>query len=194
MIWGLRPKSKGVFDLTRADEVMEQYLSDDNTRSNASNIDYVTVPGRYFHLNRPPVEHFTRGTMHAVFGSLDVGFELAHALWPFFSITMKRAHDGIVEEESNSLTPDQPERESEKGGQIQARQSNNSSAARYAHIAPYSAINCIHTKIQSDVVVIKLIEDIINAGSLESWLVHRLADFASKNKIQLPLLHGNLPI
>jgi hypothetical protein len=145
---------------------MKPYLSDDNTRSNASNIDYISVPGRYFHSDRPPVEHFTRGTMHAVFGSFDVGFELAHALWPLFSITLKRAHDGIVEEESNSLTPDKPERTSEKGEQIEARKRDNSSPARYSHIAPFSAIDCVHTGVQNNMVVVKLIEDIIRAGSL----------------------------
>jgi hypothetical protein len=190
VIWGLRPKKKGVFDLTRADEVMTPYVSDDNARSNVLNIGYVSIPGRYFHNSRPAVEHFTRGAWKAVFGGIDVGFELTRALLPLFSITLKRAHDGIVEEESNSLTPDISERKSEKGGQIRARGLDRSSPVYYAHIAPDEVIDCVHTEVPDNIFVIRLIEDIIRAGGLGAWVIHRQAQFPSLISYTD---HGNIP-
>lgn len=191
VIWGIRPKTKGVFDVTRAEEVMKPFMNDYDARSNVSNIDYISVPGRYFYNGRPAIEHFTRGAWKAVFGSIDVGLELTRGLLPLFSITLKRAHDGIVEEESNSLTPDRPERTSEKGEQIEARRLDNSSPVRYAHIAPFDAITCVHTELPDNLTVIKLIEDIIRAGNLGSWVNHRRRQFPFRIEFTE---HGNLPV
>src|SRR5215472_17961543 len=106
-IWGIRPRKVGILDLTRVTKIMAPYI--ENLRR-TDHIDYISVPGRYFHVQRGIFDHSLSDSWKVIFGGLDVGFDIARGLLPLFSIKLERAHDGIVEEASNSLIPEKSER------------------------------------------------------------------------------------
>lgn len=172
-VWGLRPRKVGIFDLTRVTEIMKDHLG---SAWRTASIDYVSIPGRYFHPQRGTLDHRLEDTWKIIFGGLDAGFELARAFLPILSIQLERAHDGIVEEASNSLIPEKPERPSEKK-ESNRRPYDPGAHVTYAHIVPDSAVNLVHVEIPDDEWVISIVSDIIGAESLENWLVDGAAKY-----------------
>ena len=173
VLWGIRPWKPGMLDLTRVDQVMTKPLK---CLYNSEHIDYVTVPGRYFHSQRGVLDHQLDGGWKALFVALDTAFGLASVvpgLAALMSVRLTRAHDGIVEEASNSLIPDKGERRSEKGRSIR-RVDPDGEGVGYAHVVPDSAIELCHVEVPDDAEVIKIIAEIIGAGRLQRWLAgHR---------------------
>ena len=169
VLWGIRPWKRGMLDLTRVDEVMKQFVK---SAGNCEDIDYVTIPGRYFHAQRGVVDHHWDERWKALFVVLDAVFGAAAVLPGFgaiLSVRLERAHDGIVEEASNSLVPDQAERQSEKRRSIR-RVDRAGGSVSYAHVAPDSAIDLCHVQVPDDKRVIEIVAEIIGAGRLQEWL------------------------
>jgi pimeloyl-ACP methyl ester carboxylesterase len=166
-IWGIRPRKVGIFDLTRVAAIMAPHLKDENVKW-TEDIDYVSIPGRYFHAQRGVLDHSLADSWKVIFGGLDAGFELARAFLPLFSIKLDRAHDGIVEEASNSLLPEEAERKSEKNSSIR-RYRNGAGRITYAHLRPDSAIELVHVQVPDNDFIINVIGDIIDAATLEAW-------------------------
>jgi pimeloyl-ACP methyl ester carboxylesterase len=164
LLWGLRPKKVGIIDLTRVDHILEPHLE---MAERTDHIDYVTVPGMYFHAQRGIMNHPASETLVVIFGSLDVGFDLIRGLLPLLSINMQRPHDGIVEEASNRLTHDRPEQRSEKRGSV--RRAKNEPAT-YAHLQPDSARELLHVQITRDDFVIQMIKEILDESTLNDWI------------------------
>src|SRR5262249_5344428 len=139
-------------------------------------IDYISVPGRYFHVQRGIFDHSLSDSWKVIFGGLDVGFDIARGLLPLFSIKLERAHDGIVEEASNSLIPEKSERRSEKRKSIR-RRDDSTGPITYAHLVPTSAMNLVHVQVPDDPFVNSVIGDILDATTLEDWLGKRYENF-----------------
>ena len=114
VLWGIRPWKAGMLDLTRVDGVMKGSLK---SAKNCETIDYVTIPGRYFHDQRGVLDWDWSEEWKTLFGVLDAAWGVVAdvpGLGALLSVRLERAHDGIVEEASNSLVPDRAERLSEK--------------------------------------------------------------------------------
>jgi pimeloyl-ACP methyl ester carboxylesterase len=184
-IWGLRPRKVGIFDLTRVDAVIKPHL--ENAEQTAD-IDYISIPGRYFHDQRGALEHHLNDVWKVIFGGLDAGFELVRGVLPLLKIHLARAHDGIVEEASNSLIPDWAERTSEKQDTIRLPR-DPGSRTTYAHLVADSAIDRVHVEIPDDDLIIALIAEIIVAPNLEAWLV----DGPKKYRRKLNVFTHNRP-
>lgn len=174
LIWGLRQKKVGIIDLTRVTEIMARYIRD---AQHVQDIDYISIPGRYFHDERGRFDPDVPDIWKMAFGGMDAGFELARGLLPLFSVKLDRAHDGIVEEASNNLIPEEPSsaanlnlaaRTSEKWDSI--RRARSDPRITYAHLVPYSARELVHVNVPDDPFVIHVISDIIDAPSLSAWL------------------------
>ena len=161
-VWGIRHRKVGIFDLTRVTTIMDPYLK--NAPQTAA-IDYISMPGRYFHKQRGVPDHRLEDTWKVIFGGMDAGFELVRAFLPLLSIKLARAHDGIVEEDSNSLIPEEAERTSEKRNSIRHPRSATNPAT-YAHLVPDCAIGLVHVEIPDDERIIRVIADIIGARNL----------------------------
>ena len=164
VISGLFIRKTGVTDLTRAYAILQKYEGHDDF---AADVDYVSIPGCYFHAERPFFAPYTeRDASKAMFGTLSVGFSVLSAIKPLFGVSMDRPHDGIVEERSNSLIPSEAGRWSEKSADI-----NHPSLRprRYFHVQLRACQELIHTTIQTDPDVIGLVRDIIEQPDLDAW-------------------------
>lgn len=85
-VWGIRSKKRGIFELTEIRKIMTPYVGDPQYVKNTEAIDYISVPGRYFHSERSVFEHGTRDPWKDIFEAIDVGFDLIRALVPPLSI------------------------------------------------------------------------------------------------------------
>jgi pimeloyl-ACP methyl ester carboxylesterase len=175
-LWGVRPKKVGIFDLTRVDDILAPLLKH-STRTD--HIDYVTIPGRYFYKERGFLEHNSVDVWRAIFGGLDVGFELVRAFFPLLSINMQRAHDGIVEEASNQLVPDEQISEKRKNVRRPA-----GAAATYAHVQADPATKLMHVQITGSDFVISIIDEILDEPRLDAWIPTARERYAPVMKIQ----------
>ena len=163
VVFGLLLRKPGIHDLTRVYEIFRSF---GGCEANASRIDYISIPGCYFHEDREKL-HRTRGDVWSeVFATVDVSFSMVpRALGPLFTINMERPHDGIVEERSNSLIPCKPGRWSEKAATL-----NSPIGPRtYVHAVPKASEELTHTDIHSNSEVMKIIGDIMQAPSVAAW-------------------------
>jgi pimeloyl-ACP methyl ester carboxylesterase len=177
-LWGVRPKKVGIFDLTRVDKILAPLLKH---AARTEHIDYVTIPGRYFHKERGFFDHNSLDVWRAIFGGLDVGFELVRAFFPLLSINMQRAHDGIVEEASNQLVPDADEQRSEKRKNVRRPAG---AAATYAHVLADPANKLMHVQITGSEFVISIIDEILDEPQLDAWIPTARERYAPVMKIQ----------
>lgn len=84
---------------------------------------------------------------------------------PLVTINMRRPHDGIVEEQSNSMAPCNAGRWSEKAATI-----NSPGRARtYAHTVLKASEELTHTDIQTDREVMILVRNVMLARSVAAW-------------------------
>jgi hypothetical protein len=187
------PRKAGILDLTRAGAIFETQLGN---AENASNVDYISIPGLYFHEGRGPLE-VARHVSNLGFVSLDISLRVFSALFPFWSITIDRPHDGIVERKSNNLIPHDVGRESEKGDSILYHQST---PATYAHVEPNVCRGLTHLDIHNDPVVTDIVADIIlcalaeknspHPGARGSGLEYWVSTFSSQQKINVRVAFG----
>ena len=164
VLWGIRPWKPGMRDLTRVGDVMRKPL--ESAGNNSDHIDYVTIPGRYFHRQRGVFDHHSDERWKVLFIALGT---LVDGLEPLLSVKLERPHDGIVEEASNCLIPDEAERPSEKRYSIR-RVDQRDGRVSYAHVVPDSAIDLCHVMVPDDGEVIDVMASIINACTLAKWL------------------------
>jgi hypothetical protein len=95
------PRKEGIVDLTRAGEILESYRDKSNY---ADHVDYVSIPGLYFHEGRSYWE-LGRDVATKVFALLQLGLTVLAVYFPRFAIRLSMPHDGIVEMVSNNLVP-----------------------------------------------------------------------------------------
>lgn len=177
-LWGVRPKKVGIFDLTSVDDILGPIIKHE---ARTNHIDYVTIPGRYFHKQRGFFDHTSVDLWRVIFGGLDVGFELVRAFLPLLSIKMQRPHDGIVEEVSNQLVPDDDDQESEK---LLSFRRPAKSPATYAHVRTSPAKKLMHVQITGSDFVISIIDEILDEPSLDTWIPIARRRYARAMKIQ----------
>jgi hypothetical protein len=175
-IWGIRPKKKGIFDLTQVRQIMSTYVENRRYVSNTEHIDYISIPGEYFHPERGVLEHNLADIWKVAFAGVDVGLDLLPGYLPLLSVKLKRPHDGIVEESSNNLIPEESGRRSEKRRSIY-HELDTATRISYAHLVPKSAEALVHTAVPDDGMVIDLVASIIASDTLESWLHNKLSYF-----------------
>jgi pimeloyl-ACP methyl ester carboxylesterase len=177
-LWGVRPKKVGIFDLTRVDGILGPLLKHE---ARTGHIDYVTIPGRYFHKERGFFAHSSVDMWRVIFGGLDVGSELVRAFLPLLSIKMQRAHDGIVEETSNQLVPDDDEQASEK---LMSFRRPGGTPATYAHVRAVPAKKLMHVQITGSDFVISIIDEILDEPCLDTWIPTARGRYARAMKVQ----------
>jgi pimeloyl-ACP methyl ester carboxylesterase len=148
------PRKRGILDLTQAATILEKYR---NNSQYADHVDYVSIPGLFYHEGRSPWES-SQGTMSKLFTALLVGLGILHSIIPVAAIKLKRPHDGIVERDSNCLIPCEAGRESEKCASINFPDKVQVS---YAHVEPDSSRRLTHVQLQSDNDIYEIIAEII---------------------------------
>ncbi|WP_271893325.1 esterase/lipase family protein [Candidatus Phyllobacterium onerii] len=161
-LFALFLRKPGIHDLTRAADIVTTYRA---AFDNAANTDYISIPGCYFHENRQ-IAHHSSDRETFGFQILNTAFSLAKALHPSFRITMSRPHDGIVEAVSNSLSPCNAGRWSEKASSIN---SPGTVPRSYAHAEHRACEELTHVRIHCDSDVIGLVAQIAQANNLAEW-------------------------
>ncbi|MBF3971717.1 lipase family alpha/beta hydrolase [Burkholderia pseudomallei] len=162
IISGTFIRKSGITDLTRVYEILSGYR---RSAGRASHIDYVSIPGCYFHEERPAYAYSITDVWADTFATMDNVFSIIRALAPLFSVSMSRPHDGIVEERSNCLAPTGAGRWSEKSATI----TYPNPPRRYYHVQLQRCEELTHTAVHGDAEVISLVKDICAAPDLQTW-------------------------
>ncbi len=186
--FALFSRKSGNADLTRAALIIQEHL---RGAENAIEIDYVSIPGLYFHAERRSWEIQRDGA--------GVGF----ALWDAFvsralSVRMHRPLVGIVEETSNNLITFPSGIWHEKINSIGEHRGDD--PATYAHVRASSCGALNHVQIHNDPEVIDIVASIIATSfrlgspeaapptqpvNLENWM--RRLTMADKARIDVRL-------
>ncbi|KQQ49121.1 hypothetical protein ASF69_21475 [Rhizobium sp. Leaf311] len=162
--FALFPRRSGIVSLSKVASLIEEQRA---SFKNAIDVDYVSIPGRFYHEDRS-VWELPRRVDGASFSVLE-GALLRTSL-----ARIKRPHDGIVEESSNSLMqcPRGTEKQDSYGGPKGSRR------ATYAHVGLAVCSDLNHVEIHKDDVVIDVVSDLISrkfadktnsAPVLENW-------------------------
>ena len=149
-LFALFPRKAGIVELSQAAKIMERNLSG---AIHANDVDYVSIPGLYFHEERGPLE-FGRHLAAKGFSTLDVLCRISLAMVPLASVTINRPHDGIVEEDSNNLIKCPSGTWHEKVNSIQDRRST---LATYAHVRLKECSTLTHVDVHHEPSVIETI-------------------------------------
>ena len=170
-IYGVFSRKQGILDLTRVPKIFEAELKADAVL-NTERIEYVTIPGLFFHEGRGLFESGDWGTWRGrknLFAALRVGVEMLDSYVPVWKIGMKIPHDGIVEEFSNRLIPDKDRLGylSEKTSQIDFPEAF--AAHTYVHVIHKACSELTHVTLQHEPKIIDLVADLILAPSLDQW-------------------------
>jgi len=184
-LYGIFLRKKGIRQLTDVDRLLEPLVSEGTQR--LGNIDYVTIPGTFFHEGRRAWEvgqWGDGGAWKLAFAALNVASEIVEGLFPLWSVTMARPHDGIVEASSNNLIPAGPGRWCEKAAAI--NHAGRLGTCTYAHIEPRACDELTHVMIQRDQRVIALVADLVVAGSLPGWYKSLPATALAELRVELP--------
>lgn len=160
------PRKAGLRDLTQPQTLYERVVSTGppNPAARARGVEYVTIPGLFFHEERRDTDPGDDGQALA-FTIGGLGAQVV-SLWSFSQISITRPHDGIVEEASVSLVPRVEGRISEKNSAIQSPATHGRT---YCHAVPLSMLRCAHMGIQSDEAVAAVIKGIMTAGGVVAW-------------------------
>lgn len=160
------PRLAGIVNLSNVAKDIDSRRSN---WANAVNIDYISIPGLYFHQDRNIWEHPDN--------TVNLGFTaLEHALFRLLTVRLERPHDGIVEESSvNLIECPRPTEKIDSYGALRGDQS-----ATYAHIklAACNDINHVQIHLNSD--VLSIICDLISwkfgtpspphSNSIDNWI------------------------
>jgi pimeloyl-ACP methyl ester carboxylesterase len=157
-LWGTFTRKTGVLDLRNVDKQFDDVLNKGGNPTNARDVEYITIPGLYFHEGRNRWESPSRRLT-----VLNVGLDL---FLPSAAIRISRPHDGIVEESSVSMLPSGSNaRWSEKDASITDR-----NPPTYAHIAHATRNRELtHVMIHRDEKIIDMIKGILLSGSVQTW-------------------------
>ena len=160
-------RKPGIRDLTRIAEVFRDPVEEGAQHSD--DVEYVTIPGAYFHEGRRIYEIGNWGEWQlwsAAFAALNLGSEFLTAVQPLWKVGLEKPHDGIVERRSNCFVPAGPGRHSEKNGVL----SNSAKFGRtYIHVEHDAADRLTHVLIQHDPDIIALVRTILQAPTLLDW-------------------------
>lgn len=153
-------RKRGITDLTVADRILERHR---NKANYADEIDYVTIPGLYFHSARS-IWASGLDKSAKLFSALQVILGIWAAFSPLFAVKLSKPHDGVVEMVSNKLIPCSAGRESEKRDSINHQ---DTTPVTYAHVEVESCRKLTHVELQSDRDVFEAIAEIILVASRE---------------------------
>ncbi len=166
LVYGVFRKP-GVRDLTRVPDVFREPVR--QGARHADEVEYVTIPGAYFHEGRRIWEIGDWGEWQlftSVFAALNLGSEFLSAVQPLWKVGLEKPHDGIVERRSNCFVPSGPGRNSEKKGAL----SDPAKFGRtYLHAEHVSAERLTHVEIQHDPDIIRLVRSIVGSPTLSDW-------------------------
>lgn len=142
-----RPQWDGIVSLSNAAQILEQ-----RRNGNATDIDYVSIPGCYFHKDRNvwDVQNMVSG----------MGFSALESIFlRRLAIRMDHPHDGIVEESSNNMMrcPRSTEKIDSYGG------TRGESPATYAHLFLKACNEVNHVTIHSAPDIIAIVRELIAA-------------------------------
>jgi pimeloyl-ACP methyl ester carboxylesterase len=158
-------RKPGIRDLTRVTEVFREPIL--QGRGHADAVEYVTIPGEFFHEARTfwDVGKEDQKLWTSGFAALNMTTELIMAA-PLWRVALRKPHDGIVEAVSNGLIPCGAGRMSEKCGTINdpARFGRT-----YAHVNHERCSELTHVAIQHDDEIINLVKNLCAASSIVSW-------------------------
>ncbi len=180
VVYGLFRKP-GLADLTRVNRVFREPLA--KGAQHADTIEYITIPGEFFHDSR---EFFDLGpwrefnAWRSSFGAISFSSEVLSATMPFWKVGLERPHDGIVETRSNTLLNPGSGRHSEKDLSILHPERIEST---YAHIHHTAVEGLTHVEIQHNPEVVEMVKQIVEAPSLRDW--EAKLDAAALRKIKV---------
>lgn len=163
-------RKRGTRDLMRVPKIFEELLNRQNAEENADPVEYITIPGTYFHKDRyffdtGEAEDQKRWT--SLFAFIEGAAGIVDALAPLFKFNLERPHDGVVEESSNNLIPADAGRRSEKAYTI--NYPDSVSPKTYAHVFHQSCDKLTHVMIQHNHDIIRVVADIVLADNVENW-------------------------
>ena len=150
-------RKPGIADLTRVYEIFKPFADADIV----TDIEYVTIPGTYFHLYRP-IWKKAAGADRRMFKGLNIATELLMALSSMVRVNMDKPHDGIVEERSVRLAPIEPGRWNEKRG-------SRPKSPTYLHVIHRVCDNLTHTELCRHPDIIALVRQLVLTPTLAQW-------------------------
>ncbi|MCP1613532.1 pimeloyl-ACP methyl ester carboxylesterase [Azospirillum lipoferum] len=142
------PRKAGIMQLAHAADLFHQYRA---LWGNAAHVDYVSIPGRYYHKDR--------SAWSRTDGITGVTLTLTSLLGEGRWLHLSRAHDGIVEEASNNLTA--LDRMTEKWDSYACPR--DAGTHTYAHIRIPECDEVSHHRVQHNPAIIDLVRTIIAA-------------------------------
>jgi hypothetical protein len=150
-------------------------------RANVKEVEYVTVPGEYWHTYRQRTiglrKHLgTKGTL--TMKGLEAAEFLA-ALIPAFGVNLTKPHDGIVEESSSRLIPSNMDRPSEKRSFLPPGLRSD----RYVHVRAEYALDVDHLRLVNNADVLELVRTLVDAPSMVAWATSLAPDV--RDRLQL---------
>jgi pimeloyl-ACP methyl ester carboxylesterase len=155
-------KKQGVTDLTNAYAILQKYR---HQRLRARGIDYVSIPGCYFHAERSLFANYSVTEIAKdIFSTVDFIATVLSVGGKLTAISFERPHDGIVEERSNKLLPTGAGRGSEIAVGFTVPNQPG-----YRHVQLDACEELIHTTIQKSPQVIALVKSIIERRDLREW-------------------------
>jgi pimeloyl-ACP methyl ester carboxylesterase len=147
-------RSPGVMELTN---VQQAFRQTQNRWDQADGIEYITIPGTYFHKDR---QHLDLGGASKMMAALGVfGLLLRNAYSP------QRPHDGIVERESVDLLPQESGKRSEKRGPYR---SLADPLIEYLHIHLPACDNLDHLAVHTDEDVLDFVSHLVFSKNLNA--------------------------
>jgi hypothetical protein len=175
----LFPRHSGVTSLSNPAELIEKRRAN---FVNAIGLDYISIPGRFYHEDRNRWE-LPRHPSGVAFTTLEA------ALIRLLAVRMKRPHDGIVEETSNHLAkcPRSTEKSYSYGGPRGER------PATYAHLTMAACADVNHVEIHSDPVIVDVISELIalkfsnhdKPFTLEGWFASLAPEIRNSYDVQM---------
>jgi pimeloyl-ACP methyl ester carboxylesterase len=185
-LWGIFPSKIGVYDLTRVQEIFREACPGHDCDTAATAVEYVTIPGRFYHMGRYAWERRFRGSLTTrILTGLTLLNEWARSSHPGAKVDLTRPHDGIVPEASVRLqhTVDWSEK------QAAMLNPGPGGDARVRHLAHMrESLDHTHVDLQSAPSVVAAVQGIIEHDGVDAWRaadarsrqfeVHRNAQFA----------------
>lgn len=165
-IFALFP-SVGIWELTKVSEILREHL--DSGNRHAEPVEYVTIPGLYFHEERRSLsikDPGDKAIWTTFFRSIDASSQAIEAIFPLWKLSLRKPHDGIVEETSNSLFPANAWRRSEKRAAIRRASEGWFS---YSHVVADRCVELSHVTLQKDKEIIDLVKSLLLAQTLPAW-------------------------
>ncbi len=160
LLWSVSTRKTGIKELTEVDRMIKPYLTPEAI-VRTQHVEYVTIPGLYFHED---TEWLRWGPPHTSLAlkAVNLVMELSRAI-PLAHVGLSQPHDGIVEENSVCLSPMVSSRFSERqdlAGDVDPR---------YLHILHPDYREVDHVTIQSADRTIEVLKELLPAKTANEW-------------------------